>query len=552
MARNQHCSEKSGESKSLDFLKKALRANVSLFALQCPVFLSWFSALASAVDRPSSAGQSEFWLLLFQHQLLFGVSQVKNVLIHENGSEISTFDTLQSTLDNPKKNEQDNVRFIAVHAVNSMKFNHQTTNLTRTFLILLLLLSLPSMFGINLGNRAANAQSATQITTSWLDQQKAAWAPSKITPIDFASLFKGLSYSNVYAAYYTTPVLNTELDMLLQTGVQAVRVDLNYDPWLRNDSAKIATYSNYIEGLQKNGTRVIIADSAAESYRTNPIPWAQFKTAWIQRVTKIASLYHPEFYIVVKEPEWYFPMISDVQTNPDVVNVSDWVALTRSLVNAVKQVSPSTKVGVAVPGNLYHDQANIEASYFGNVSSISNLDFMGFDIYGIQGFTDTLNFLNSVGTNGKQVWIAEAWSTLATTAYDPTRISLDVEWLQVLYYFALKINATMVMPFFTDLYSSYNTPPTNAAQLQQYYEQRTATFSEFQQIISTNKSGEPLPTNTTLDTQTTSATTFTTSKTDTSHPARYSSLYLEIGVAVVVVAVVAAIAAVYRRGRKQG
>ena len=120
MARNQHCSEKSGESKSLDFLKKALWANVSLFALQCPVFLSWFSALASAMDRPSSAGQSEFWLLLFQHQLLFGVSQVKNVLIHENGSEISTFDTLQSTLDNPKK---ERTRQRAIHCGSRGKFD---------------------------------------------------------------------------------------------------------------------------------------------------------------------------------------------------------------------------------------------------------------------------------------------------------------------------------------------------------------------------------------------------------------------------------------------
>ncbi|HZW58485.1 MAG TPA: hypothetical protein VFF30_19510 [Nitrososphaerales archaeon] len=68
---------------------------------------------------------------------------------------------------------------------------------------------------------------------------------------------------------------------------------------------------------------MIIADASSETYRNNPLPWAQFKEAWAERVQAIESLYHPDYYLIIKEPGWYIAMVSDARTNPQFPSPSD-------------------------------------------------------------------------------------------------------------------------------------------------------------------------------------------------------------------------------------
>ncbi len=368
-----------------------------------------------------------------------------------------------------------------------------------------------------------SAQSSSEITTSWLNQQLTSWKPNSTYPLIFSMIDPGLSHDNPFQSYMTQPVLNSELDMLLGTGAQSIRIEIGYDAWLENDTQGIATLDHYINGMQSNGTQVVIADAGAGLYYSNPLTWAQFKVAWIQRVQTIAERYHPAYYIVIKEPGFYVPQISDASTNTQFQNVSDWGNLTLALVNAVKQVSPNTKVGFTVPANLYHQQSYLQADILSAVIHIPQLDFIGFDIYNINGFEDTLRFLTQIGSNGKPVWSAEAWSTEGTGVFNSSRASLDAEWAQVVYDFALHIHAQVLAPFYTDAFASYQQPPTNTANLLSYYQGRTPVFTAFQNIIAQNKGVSTSSTTATIFTSPASSSNNTVSTQSTSTPSTVST-----------------------------
>lgn len=355
--------------------------------------------------------------------------------------------------------------------------------------IILVVLLAASIYPISQHFRR-NGPATPQMSIEWLNEQLVNWKPSKFGCITFAGMFPRASYWAPEANYDTVPVELTDLGMLYSSGAGAIRIDLNYEPWLKNETQ----YQNEITGLINNitstGHAVIIADSASESYRHSPIPWDQFKQQWISRVTTLAALYHPKYYVVVKEPGWYYPMISDRLINPLVYNATQWIDLTQSLADAVKNVSPTTSVGVAVAAyDLYNGSQpkggglSFSVQYMRGVEGIKNVDLIGFDIYGIAEFYGTMKFLDSYGDGGKLIWIPEAWSFATPDNY--TESALDSEWMTVLYYFALKINATEVMPFYSDQFASYNlssTTPTNATEIISLYSHRTPVFYQFRNL----------------------------------------------------------------------
>ena len=347
----------------------------------------------------------------------------------------------------------------------------------------------------------STAQTGYSITESWIDQQLVAWQPSSVYPMDFGVPDLRISYGNVYDTYNTQAVVNASLGVLEQTGANMVRIDMGFDAFLANDSSTISAFDTYTHWINDSGKRLVLADASAERYRSYPLNWNDFKNQWLIRAYVLAHRYHPYAYIVVKEPGWYYPMISDVARNPQVFNASDWTVLTKDLIEAVHLGSPQTKVGVAVAAiDLYHDptaqgRTSFNVQYLEDVEKLQNLSFIGFDISDIPGFQDTQQFLSQAGSNGKQVWIAEAWSADGTVVTDPTRSTLDSNWIRALYYFGLMEHAQVIEPFYTDLFAAYGTPPTDQAGLLQFYQGRTPVFSEFQQIISTNGAGQ-LPTGT--------------------------------------------------------
>ena len=339
--------------------------------------------------------------------------------------------------------------------------------------------------GVNISpKRDSSAATSAQITTTWLDQQLSAWQGATPYPLIFSDQFTSASYTNVNN--YNTTALDANLNMLYSTGAQAIRIDIGYAPWLQNSQARINEITSVVNNIKAKGDILVIADAASATYQTNPEPWTQFKADWITRVKTLAALYKPDYYIVIKEPGWYAPMVSDATTNSQFQNASDWLALTQQLVDAVQSVSPNTKIGISVAASDMSAQTAFYDALLTGAVKIPGISFIGFDIYSITAFTNTQQFLQQYGSGGKAVWIAEAWSGTANVAIDPSRSSLDTLWIQVLYYFALEIHAQLVSPFFTDLFSSYSTPPTNSQGLITYFQNRTSVFSEYQKIIAQN------------------------------------------------------------------
>jgi hypothetical protein len=171
--------------------------------------------------------------------------------------------------------------------------------------------------------------------------------PSDLT---FGVLDSRVSYG--IPSYNNQQVQDADLNMLISTGASCIRTDIGYAPWLTTtDPATISLVDNMVGQIKSDQKCLIIADAGSETYRTTSIPWAQFMPAWVQRVQTLAARYQPDYYIVVKEPRWYIPTISDATTNPLVQSASEWVTLTQELITAVHAVSPNTKIGASVDAN---------------------------------------------------------------------------------------------------------------------------------------------------------------------------------------------------------
>lgn len=324
------------------------------------------------------------------------------------------------------------------------------------------------------------------ITQDWLNYELSVWKPLKNGSLIFGATDQRASYG--IPSYNNQQVQMADLHMLLSSNATAIRIDIGYAPWLSNDTSKISEIESVVNGVNSSGRALIIADASSESYRSGgQLPWSQFKAQWLLRVKALATAFHPYAYIVVKEPGWYFPMISDSLTNPAVHNPYDWANLTSSLVSTVKSVSPGTKVGVSVAAyglynsSYYKGTVSFNVKYLEQVEKIQSLDFIGFDIYDTQGFNGTLKFLAQAGNGGKAVWIAEAWSGSGSYVYSSSRAALDQEWMQVLYEFALRINASAIIPFYTDIFSSYSWN-TNSTDIVSNYAMRQPVFHEFSSL----------------------------------------------------------------------
>ena len=325
------------------------------------------------------------------------------------------------------------------------------------------------------------------ITDAWLSQELSAWRPAQNGTVGFALFDSRSSYG--MPASSTLEVQEADLNMLLAAGPSCIRIDIGYGPWLSGNSTTIGGIDTIVSLVRAAGKCLIIADASSESYRGlgNQLPWDQFKAAWVQRVQTLAQRYHPDYYIVIKEPGWYAPMVSDARTNPLFRDPNDWLSLTKQLAGAVLSVSPQTKVGISVDaGGSMTNQKSYYDAYLQGCEAIPSISFIGFDIYSVAGFSNTQNFLSAFGSGGKSIWIAEAWSGTggagtANTVYDPSRSQLDVRWMLALYYFALQIHASVVAPFFTNIFASY-TWSSDPQDLVNTYSQRTPVFYEFQDL----------------------------------------------------------------------
>ena len=430
-----------------------------------------------------------------------------------------------------------------------------------TVLGVLILLLVPSLCMVPMVG-ANSATSPGQINLTWVDQQLTSWNPAFNSSMQYGVLFQPASYDNIIKSYNTPQVENATLSMLLGTGASCIRIDIGHDVWLKNDQAAQSELMSLVSQIKGAGRCLIIADAGAESYRTSPLTWQQFKEAWVQRVQTLASLFKPNYYIVIKEPGFYVGMVSDATTNPLFSSASDWLNLTQTLVSTVHSVSPNTSVGISISSDSISKTPLFYNPYLIGVGNMQGISFVGYDIYTITGFNNTLSFVDSNGSGHAKVWIAECWSgTAASGIFNSSRSTLDVSWMKLVYYFGLLIHASMIIPFFTPIFASYSLASvTSASQALSLLQQRTPVFYEFQAIVASSQAGSTSGSTSGVTTSTggsvsgTSSTLSTTSSVTTGtrrEGSKNQARLIAIALILAVVLVAAVLVFIYRSTRRR-
>jgi hypothetical protein len=323
------------------------------------------------------------------------------------------------------------------------------------------------------------------IDASWVARKRAEWPlTAGERPLEVGGVVGSVSYASVYHRGRTRAVIRKEIEMLAQAGMSVMRIDLDYDPWIFNDTEEIGKYDDAVAEIRRAGRRLMIADAAGESYRhRRKVSWSQYRREWVDRVRTIAARYKPDYYVVVKEPGWYWLMPSDFLISQPWAKPDEWVELTRQLTAAVKSVSPRTRTAVAVPGNsIYHGKArDTILAYYTAATGLPDLDIIGFDTYTPTSFTDTERFIREVGLHGKQPWLLEAWSHGGQRQF-PDQEAIDSGYVEAAAGFAQRINAGGVVYFFTKYLASYDPPPSTEQELLEFYSKRTPAFSAVQGV----------------------------------------------------------------------
>lgn len=318
--------------------------------------------------------------------------------------------------------------------------------------------------GFFLYQRPHTASSTSTVSSSSLYTPNLGYTATSSGPMLFAGNDQSISYGTPSSTNFATQ--QSDLTMLYSLGVTCIRTDIGFGPWLTNDINTQQLVIQTMQAIKSNGHCLILADASSETYRHGgQLAWSQFKTAWYQRASTLAGLFHPDYYIVVKEPGWYAAMVSDASTNPQFQSVSDWLNLTQGLTNLVHTVSPTTIVGVSIAADsLNGANGPFYAQYLNQVQG--SVAFIGFDIYTGTGQTSTQNYL-AQNHPSKPVWVAEDWPTPTPSGI----ASNDALGLKGQFLFAQQIGAAAFIPFYTDQFEPGYQPPL------------TQSGSEFQNII---------------------------------------------------------------------
>jgi len=313
-------------------------------------------------------------------------------------------------------------------------------------------------------------------------QNKSLWpAPPVVLPVApiyfiFSAQHSRASYDNIMQSYNTLEVLNAELQMLLDTNPSTIRIDIGFDAFAQNNITIISTLDSLITSIKNAGKKLCIADASEEYFRSNPQTWSVFQTYWINRVNVLSARYMPDYYVTIKEPGWYEPMISD----PTSITAVSMLSLQQQLYQTVKMNAPNCLVGMAMEGGggILQSDSVLQGISIGQMTSLY-CDFAGFDIYSYNDFTQMQQFIQLYPTT-KPIWFPEFWPQY-TEISSPIQDPLDI---QSFYSLSVDINASMISPFFTDDFVDYNMQniTDSTTLISNYQTLRNPTFMSYQQV----------------------------------------------------------------------
>ncbi len=320
----------------------------------------------------------------------------------------------------------------------------------------------------------------------WVNDKLTVWRPAQWKPINFTMQLSRASYDNILRPHNTQDVIDADVAFCEGVNPTSIRIDMGFDAFAENNTAAIAKLDKAIATIKAHKRKLIIADAAREYYRHHKPPWDQFAQEWEERIRTLAQRYQPDYYIVIKEPGWYNPMIRNLLLNPTMWKTTTWVNLLDSLNKAVKRVSPNTKTGIAMPGsNLVQNYLLPNEAMMVQALTLPSNDIIAFDLYGQHDYACVEDFLNRYGNGGKEVWLAELWSGGNNVCFDASRTELDRRWVVAAYDFALHENASAMSMFFTDAMCDYDihktTDPSTLVSL--YQTHRLPSYTAYQALI---------------------------------------------------------------------
>ncbi len=315
--------------------------------------------------------------------------------------------------------------------------------------------------------------SQQQQRKAWLEEQITTWSAEAAT--DSLTLGSSmnitLGYSFVTLDEGDDPRLDlrlAELDAALEAGAGVVRVSASGDMIFEAETPRMfkddgedaagqqkaadriarqaANESDYMARVTGSGVDLLLADSQYTPYLLvwandeTDIPWDTFTSLQEQRIRHYAELYQPAAYEIVNEPAAY-KQYSGLSEPEDVDMLDLWLTQTESLIAAVHEVSPDTRVGVTVA--LQND---FDMSYYERVLALEDLDFIGFRMFQPGGFDEIETVFAEHGNaveQGKQVWIMETWYGYCLA---PQRsMKLDGLWLRATAAYAAKEHFSAVL-----------------------------------------------------------------------------------------------------------
>lgn len=244
--------------------------------------------------------------------------------------------------------------------------------------------------------------------------------------------------------------LKEQLKVIEETGAGVIRIDMDYEAWMTNNQDNIKRHDEIIKQIKSDGKLLMLADRGAISFKKNKVSWDYFREQHLKHTRIFMERYRPDYYVVVKEPISYSPMIS-TKTTPEM-----WYELTAEACNIVKEVNVDTKCAVAVyPSWENPSWIENERRFFELSSNINNLDIMGVDIYDEKAMQTTMNNLIPLAPQNKSIWMLESWNGVASSYLQPWKEGEDAEWITSSVYFAQKNNFKGYISYYPVHFSSY-------------------------------------------------------------------------------------------------
>jgi len=310
------------------------------------------------------------------------------------------------------------------------------------------------------GQAPSEAQYKSSLNAA-LDSLTARWSQLPRHPVIFngnINLAHGLAIKR-------TPIkaLFEYIDGLKAAGVQ--RIEFNPGLSSIDDPAAMEKYDLVVKHIREAGLPLEInpvyanignmkSDVEVQNFR-------QFAGPAVKACAGFAGRYHPEYLVVVHEPVTMAARMR-LQVRPHA-----WAAYVQAAIRAVKQASPSTRVGA---GGVYYDLPNYQA-----FAAIPELDFLTMDIYDEKHFDIYDQMAQIAHTANKPVFIEETWRTAFIApgqanalhrGIEPLSIKgtgngtfeeLDAKWIRAIALYASTHQIEAITPFWTQALFLYVT-----------------------------------------------------------------------------------------------